>query len=243
MFSVQNTSNPLRLKIHNTPCLCPPCIADDGQECVNGHFTDKWREVELVPLKGDNIRKHMKCKHPREYIAVQRSATDRIQNEPMNDGVSDEEDDINVPEMLLDNIAQDEMEEYCQGNEQTGENEDDISIDLTEGAENITNDETIVIDEELEDSDIIITNEDYNSNPSLELFQSTEVIPDWIYWESKLAALEGCASDGEFEKTAIELSKTLKALRPSKKVTFIPERHRIDNIASCALPADGPKNV
>ena len=66
IYSVWNTDQPLQLKVRNVPCLCLLCILDDGQECVNNMYTDKWRQV--VPVKGDSKKKHMKRKHLQECI-------------------------------------------------------------------------------------------------------------------------------------------------------------------------------
>ena len=244
MYSVRNTIHPLRLKVCMTPCLCPPCIADDGQECYNAHFTDKWREVELVPVKGDNKRKHMKRKDPRDYVSVQMNVNDRIPNQPLsteNDGGSDDDDDdLEIPEILENSEQQQEFEEIVHA-EQLGE--DDIFIDLTEGAENVPNDGNELIAEDGNDSDVIITKESQPIHPSVEILQDTEVIPDHIYWESKLAALERCSSDDEFKRTGIDLSKDLKHLRPRKQVTFLGESAKIDRVASSTLPEDGPQDV
>ena len=56
LYSVRNTTQPLQLKVRNVPCLCIPCIKDEGQ-CLNSEFTDPWRIVDLIPLKGSNPRK------------------------------------------------------------------------------------------------------------------------------------------------------------------------------------------
>ena len=72
LYSICNTDHPLKLTVCNTPCLCPACIADDGQECQNAHYTDRWRQVNLVPVKGENIRKYIKRTHPKDYVSVQR---------------------------------------------------------------------------------------------------------------------------------------------------------------------------
>ena len=42
LYSVCNTIEPLKLKVRSVPCLCPPCLKDDGQTCLNKHFTDPW---------------------------------------------------------------------------------------------------------------------------------------------------------------------------------------------------------
>ena len=69
IYSVHNTPHPLKLKVHNIPCLCRACIFDNGNKCDNYHYTDVWREVEIKPVKGDNRRKHLKRKHPKDYLS------------------------------------------------------------------------------------------------------------------------------------------------------------------------------
>ena len=70
MYSVQNTSHPLKLKVHNTACLCTPCITENGEICENSLYADPWKEVQLIPVKGESKKKHMKCKHPSEYVTA-----------------------------------------------------------------------------------------------------------------------------------------------------------------------------
>ena len=71
-----------------------------------------------------------------------------------------------------------------------------------------------------------------------------EDIPDRIYWESMLGPLEQCASDKQFERTAIEISRTLKLIRPcNRNVHFHHDVDVIDSVATSSLPSDGPQNV
>ena len=42
MYSIRNTPEPLKLKVRHTPCLCQPCIADNGENCRNSLYTDPW---------------------------------------------------------------------------------------------------------------------------------------------------------------------------------------------------------
>ena len=93
----------MKLKIHTTPCLCPPCIADNDEECENSMYTDQWKEVELKPAKGYNKQKHMKRKHPQEYVCIQRT-TSRNDEEQIDDA-SDEE---SLPQLVLDVVDDEE---------------------------------------------------------------------------------------------------------------------------------------
>ena len=63
LYSVRNTLEPLTLKVRSVPCLCPACIADNG-ECQNAPYTDPWQLIKLVPQKGANLKKYQKRKHP-----------------------------------------------------------------------------------------------------------------------------------------------------------------------------------
>ena len=42
IYSVRNTSQPLELKVRHVPCLCPPCITENGEICHNHAQTDPW---------------------------------------------------------------------------------------------------------------------------------------------------------------------------------------------------------
>ena len=81
IFSVKNTPQPLTLKVCEIPCLCDPCITDQGN-CENSQHADPWRSVNLVPLKGDNITKHGKCKAP---VVATVHETDNVTDSPNED--------------------------------------------------------------------------------------------------------------------------------------------------------------
>ena len=63
IYSVRNTIEPLQLKVRNVPCLCPPCISEEG-DCWNKEHTDPWRVVTLIQEKGANKKKYEKRKRP-----------------------------------------------------------------------------------------------------------------------------------------------------------------------------------
>ena len=63
IYSVRNTTEPLTLKARHVPCLCLPCITENG-ECLNQSHTDPWKLVHLKPEKGANLRKYQKRKRP-----------------------------------------------------------------------------------------------------------------------------------------------------------------------------------
>ena len=76
-YSVRNTSEPLKLKVRTVPCLCDPCIEDNGTQCQNSHYTDPWKEVSLIPAKGGSKKKHKKRTHPRDLVGSTRRNEDR----------------------------------------------------------------------------------------------------------------------------------------------------------------------
>ena len=71
LFGVCNTAHPLKLKVRNIPCLCPPCIADNGEGCENSQFADSWHEVQLKPIKGQNKWKHQKKTIPKIVLPAE----------------------------------------------------------------------------------------------------------------------------------------------------------------------------
>ena len=93
IYSVRNTDQPLQLKVRAVPCLCPPCINEEGV-CLNSDYTDPWRIVDLIPEKGANLRKYAKRKRPDEHLRtrheeriISNSPTEEIDNtDPESDG-------------------------------------------------------------------------------------------------------------------------------------------------------------
>ena len=240
-YSIRNTPEPLKLKLRRTPCLCGPCIADDGQQCHNYMYTDEWKEVDLIPIKGQNLRKHMKRKDPRSIVTAQ---TPHCENEENGNG-SDNEDLI--AEIVVKNTAVEENEPEDLDAAEFSEH--DVFIDQARcSPENNDYDNDITLDP-LDMDDIIISKDvprlavqnEIPISPSLEV---DEYIPDRVYWESILGTLEGCTSDLELYRTALEISKTLKPLRPKNtKVTFRPGVDTIDAIALLSIPLDCPQNL
>ena len=68
IYSVRNTPEELTLKVRHVPCLCPPCIEDNGEECLNSSHTDPWRTVKLIPERGARLQKYKKRKRPDAHI-------------------------------------------------------------------------------------------------------------------------------------------------------------------------------
>ena len=84
-YSVRNTDQPLQLKVRKVPCLCPPCIEDDGRECLNAEYTDPWKTVNLIPKKGSNKRTYEKRKRPDAGIRDAREAGVDQENENLGE--------------------------------------------------------------------------------------------------------------------------------------------------------------
>ena len=102
LYSVRNTAEPLTLKVHSVPCLCLPCIEDNGEECLNSAHTDPWRLVNLIPSRGANLRKYQKRKRPEVAQIIQekekeKSVTDHLQENTENQDIeSDDESEITI---------------------------------------------------------------------------------------------------------------------------------------------------
>ena len=211
IYSVRNTEQPLKLKVQNTPCLCPPCILEDGRDCLNKLYADQWREVELIPVKGDNKRKHMKRKDPRQFVTVLENV-DQNQNNLSDDEI--------LPDIIVENA---EQEENTQDEEQEEQDCEDVFIDLT-GKDN-GNDYNSVIEPQ-EDDDIIITKDLFQDINHANTYlhpeiSSDEYIQDRFYWENILGRLERCSSDAELYATALDISTSLKPMRPRSQVFIL----------------------
>ena len=242
IFSIRNTPHPLKLKVRNRPCLCPPCLYEDGQECHNSKFCDPWREVDLIPIKGQNKKKHMKRKHPKDCVAVEESAHITAKNAEPD---SDEE---NLPDIVIESAEGilDEEDKLMNLTANCNANNGDFCIDLTEGTTNVETEPAVVDDviitgetEEITDCDKEIT--DYLS---MELATSEDEIADKVYWENILGCLERCSTDIELRDFAADVHINLKPLCPRKKnIHFRPDTDYIDTVATESIPEDAPSNV
>ena len=92
IYCVRNTSQPLQLKVRVIPCLCPPCITDEG-ECKNSDYTNPWRVVNLIPEKGANKRKYDKRKHPAAHLDNNQEEASISYSEPVQSTRSIQEPD------------------------------------------------------------------------------------------------------------------------------------------------------
>ena len=100
-----------------------------------------------------------------------------------------------------------------------------------------------------EDDDIIITNVEASLEPSaamqpILIYDADEEIPDKIYWESILGALEKCSTTTELQSMVKEISSSMRPLHKRKdNIHFNPDLDYIDASAMSSLPSDGPTNV
>ena len=147
---------------------------------MNTQYTDPWREVKLVPVKGESCQKHMKRKNPHEYASVQNV------HEPVahieENAISTEE---TLPQIVLDDTDDDERENLdvvdltVQPNAQGSE----IFIDLTyQHNYNDENEEMETVTEPAELDDIIIDADfDIPEIPTVDLTIAAEEIPNRIF--------------------------------------------------------------
>ena len=268
IFSVRNTAEPLKLKIRNVPCLCRACIQDDGQKCENYRFTDEWREVDLIPLKGQSKNTHMKRKHPNQCAGaktMQKVCQKEVEHETpshCNKEVDENTPEVtveeqtkrNIPDAIIDKDDSAEVDILFPGSvpdehdeadvvnlTETRQNEvTDMFIDLTDGTEKFDDDIDVI-----EHGDVI-TDGDVDQDKVVAHYIDAyeEDIPDKVYWESILGRLEGCKDDREMLIVATEIQKDLTPLEPQTwQIHFQPEKDVIDAIAFSSIPHDGPKNV
>ena len=85
LYSVRNTPEPLQLKVRSVPCLCPPCIHENGQ-CKNAVQTDPWKLVTLIPAKDSNKNKYKKQPRP-DVKNKQRAISEQPQNKQVESTV------------------------------------------------------------------------------------------------------------------------------------------------------------
>ena len=257
LYSVKNTPDPLKLKIRNVPCICPPCIKDNGEKCFNYHHVDDWREVEICPK---NRRAFKKKPKPVKHLADTSEEEVDQDNEmcstqhaaaPSPD-VSDEEvNDISDCDVIIDGQEVDEKpngvrEIYVDLTREKGKkilvwssDEDDEEM-LTAHDDIYKDDELPDLDEECEDS-----------LPSVrDVFQKNEKeatyhvqLPRDVQWDSLLGTLERCENFVELEEVAREMHLQLPTLAPRVNKPFDNISEHTDATASQSFPTDGPQDV
>ena len=257
-YSVRNTPEPLKLKVRQVPCLCKACIKEDGSPCENASYADEWKEVDLIPVKGDNKKKHMKKKHPRDCIYACRS-TDQQQT---GDQVADDNEENFLPDLPTE-ISPEPQREAEAENEYDEENDDISFIDLTSREKvEIRESEVdgIIVDmtgvdpsgcnksfDENDDIPDITFNAKSRRQRTMKVCKPHEecnlFIPDRVLWESTLATFELCLDFLQLAERGQEIHSNLPRIREiSQELSFKPGYDRIDRIAESFLPEDAPQN-
>ena len=242
IYSVRNTPEVLKLQVCNIPCLCLSCTSGNGTVCENSNYADVWREVDLVPVKGQNKSKYRKRKTPSATVNVQ-SAADVDNN---NDKILSDE---HLPEIVLNDVNEPNEEDITVDLTTPVEGDGELFIDLTEeqGTQNAD-----MCMEAREDDDVIISvpqstipaTSPFDKITTQQIADHDERIPDKIYWESLLGVLEKCTNDFELESMAREIQKKLKPIRKRKsEVYFNPQVDSIDTVTYDSIPEDGPKDL
>ena len=149
IYSVRKTAEPLTLKVRHVPCLCPPCITEEG-ECLNSSHTDDWKVVNLIPKRGANLQKYMKRKRPDAHIICEMEEDDVTSHDPSSEksykndsgtttnNNSDDDDDAEIESIVFEN----ESEKTVQKNK----NQKEIETSKKENRENHVTDTEHVTD-------------------------------------------------------------------------------------------------
>ena len=248
IYSMRNTEHPLKLKVRHVPCVCPPCILDNGEVCHNSSHTDPWREVDLIPCKNDNRRKHEKRKHPKDFVQVIRtrnkvqSSTENVQEVNVQVESSDSDREENIPDLQIEENGdiEEELIDLTEIGQTSKKNGDGVFIDLTEGKDAENGDVTL----DCEDFEDVLNSDEQADCEGYVNVDETLSIPDNIYWESLLGALEKCTNFSELEKLANEIVHDLRPLKVcTSNVFFRPDIDFTDTTAYATLPVDGPSDV
>ena len=142
IYSVRNTTEPLKLKVRHVPCLCMPCITEEG-DCLNSSHTDPWREVQLIPERGANLRKYQKRKLPQPRRNRERKMEKEQENTERSECISYNEDQ-EVKGISYSGDAEQQQQERISFNE----NENDVEAIIIDSSDGELPD--IVIEEKLE---------------------------------------------------------------------------------------------
>ena len=262
----------LKLKVRHIPCLCPPCIFDDGQMCHNHPYTDSWRTVDLIPTKGGSKKKYEKRKRPdsdvrqvnEEEIAAESSDDDLPEitfEVPETEKVNKSGHVIAEPtkkEAVTDTVTDEvtemanttecaEKREWCSVAEEITDK--DFLSSSGSSSEEISNQVEMInlcqdSSEELRMSSDNFFMNDAAPQPQKSLQLDKSTIPDEIYWHSILTAFDSCQ---DFQQL-VDLVKQMhaKGLRPLAKRNpgvYDPEVDKLDYVAQKEIPHDGPTNL
>ena len=265
MYSVRNTPDPLKLQVRNVPCLCPPCIQNNGENCLNSQHADAWREVVLQPKSKSAFTKK---KHPN----AERHSSSPVVS--INEEVEEFNNDEDV-HMVISSDDDSSSDIYCEdtidlttvAGTRDNEGNGELYIALTaqpntdvppwsddEDGNSPINIDPDFPEEEDNHSDRMFPHEYASSNNEEEGIKidaelprfdglSEEEIPEDIFWESVLSSMESCISYSSLQCMAEKMKDKLPPICLRKAVPFKIESEFIDATATETLPIDAPQDV
>ena len=188
---------------------------------------------EVLVSASSTKKKHQKRKDPR---TVQNSRRIGVQVKDVND---DSGNDEVSPAIVIDDKPNDIEERETIQIPDT--NHDGLFIDLTEGQ---ADGDLLDMSMEIMDKGDLIVDENPTDLSEICADVEMELVPDQIYWESILAAIEHCTSSLEMISVVEELQINLKPLRRrTSNIYFNPVTDYIDATARELITSDGPMNV
>ena len=240
-FSVRNTENPLEILSREIPCLCNPCITNHGT-CLNSRFTDKWKLQKLEPIKGENIRKHMKRKKLQMQNIHYNQMDEELQEVPSAQIMPDYVKTMNIetelarttPEMqtasneseIDGSVDPIECEDQAVGSKQQQENCEDVN----DVAELLAATETVCVEVAMSADNTLV-------RKKLEPKIKWESMSRATYWKNLLYAF---ASSFDFTELSQKVDCVLKyglpPMQPREVVKFDKRRYRKDLVAEMNLP-------
>ena len=243
IFSVKNTDDPLVLKFRNVACLCPSCVYETGERCLNYQHTDAWRPVTLEPKT--SIKKRP---DPRQISNNHSVAND--EEEEANENIAEiNTEDESDEDDLVESKSCSQLIDLNKNSNVIDKKSGEIFINLT-----VKKNQKFKIWVDEEDDRLLTANEPeklederawgFGIDCELPTFDGiADDIPEDILWESFLSALESCSSFTSLESMAVGISTRLPSLLPRKSVPFKVETELIDARATASIPSDAPKNV
>ena len=263
VYSVKNTPDPLKLKVRNVPCLCPPCLSNNEEDCLNSEHADPWREVTLEPKNKSSFTKK---KQP--YQQVSNESHNPFQHEETEEEVEEEqynyENDSIVINSQQDSGNEGEDEEECEdfidltktASTRSKDGNGELYVDLTKEVtapvdpwsdEENMNEDPINIPDDFpnEFGNLQEHNEEIEINAHLPTFDGLEEepIPEDIFWDSINGSFEACTSYHQLQDLGFEMKDKIPTIRPRRSVPFKIEEEFIDAVATATLPIDAPQDV
>ena len=238
IYSVRNTPHPLKLQIRTVPCLCKQCISGNGENCDNSEFTDPWREVDLIPVKGESTQKRQKRKHPKDTVRPRVGAvsanTNGEDNEPeenIENPLADEE----LPDVVIEGQDDSQYIDLTEENH-TAMNED-LFIDLTE-ADGTDDAAAEIVHVNVEEEEVIIEKKSDKNKQSIHT-EEDDTVPEQIFWESVLASIERCTNPSEMLAVVNTIQGQIEPIRERKSdIYFNCALDYIHATAKSLIPPD-----